>query len=222
MKTLFSPPPLGAVLYLPGLPGSGNKIYDRGPNSHTATIYGASWVGLSRGFWGLNFDGADDYLRIGISPGLKFGADDFTRLLWIKFNSVGSNQGIIEHRTDANNEERFYWSYSDSKLYWDIYSGGALIISNRQAWTPVVGQWYYLAMRRCGSIWDMLVNTGPLGTVVDTDTLPLYTGDLYLGRTSVTIMLNGQIALPRMYRRALSFPEIKRHFDEEKGLVGIW
>jgi len=38
---VFSPPELGCVHYLPGLPGGGSKIHDRSPCGNIGTITGA-------------------------------------------------------------------------------------------------------------------------------------------------------------------------------------
>lgn len=61
---LLEPPPLGCVLYLPGLPGGASKTYDRSPYGNVGTITGATWTRLPRGLWCLDFDGVDDYIAI--------------------------------------------------------------------------------------------------------------------------------------------------------------
>ncbi len=62
-KIVFDPPPLGTVLWYPGLPGAGSLIYDRSLYGNHGTITGATWTRNSKGLWGLNFDG-DDYVNI--------------------------------------------------------------------------------------------------------------------------------------------------------------
>jgi len=54
---MFSPPELGCVLYLSGLPNSGSKIHDRSPYGNHGAITGATWQRLPSGLWCLSFDG---------------------------------------------------------------------------------------------------------------------------------------------------------------------
>ena len=42
--SIFNPPQLGCVLSLTGLPGGGNKTYDRSPYGNIGTIIGATWM----------------------------------------------------------------------------------------------------------------------------------------------------------------------------------
>lgn len=58
------PPALdGAVLYMPGLPGYGSKIWDRSQGGNHGTIVGATWERLPSGLWTLRYWG-DDYVNI--------------------------------------------------------------------------------------------------------------------------------------------------------------
>lgn len=63
-KLLFHPPNLGTVLYLTGLPGHGDTIYDRSPYGYHGTITGAVWTRLLTNSWVLDFDGSDDVVII--------------------------------------------------------------------------------------------------------------------------------------------------------------
>jgi len=97
MKTLldredlvFNPPELGCVLYLPGLPGGGSKIYDRSPYGTPGSITGAAWKRLPSGLWCLNFDGTDDKVTV-TSGGLDGITDSFTVKVWFKKDA---NKGI--------------------------------------------------------------------------------------------------------------------------------
>ena len=52
-KIVLNPPALGTVLFLSGLPGSGNRIYDRSPYGRLGVITGATWKRLPSGLWYL-------------------------------------------------------------------------------------------------------------------------------------------------------------------------
>ena len=67
----FSPPETGCVLCLAGLPGGGDKLYDRSPYCNIGTITGATWVRLPGGLWCLSYDGSDDYVNCGNRENLQ-------------------------------------------------------------------------------------------------------------------------------------------------------
>ena len=94
MKTLvdrdilvFEPPEPGCVLYLPGLPGGGGKIYDKSSYGNHGTITGAAWKRLPTGLWCLSFDGSDDYVNCGNSESLSI-PDAITIKAWVKSSSL--------------------------------------------------------------------------------------------------------------------------------------
>ena len=96
MKTLidvdeqvFSPPEPGNVLYLPGLCGGSNKIYDRSPYANIGTITGATWGKTPGGVWCLSFDGSDDCVNCGNDASLDI-ADAITIEVWLKLPSAPS------------------------------------------------------------------------------------------------------------------------------------
>ena len=64
-ELVFNPPELGCVLYLPGPPGGGNKIFDCSPYGNHGTITGATWEKTVGGLGCLSFDGTDDYVDFG-------------------------------------------------------------------------------------------------------------------------------------------------------------
>ncbi len=90
----LSTPPIGCVLDLPGLPGAGNKIYDRSPYGNHGTITGAVWKRLPSGLWVLNFDGSDDRVDCGDDPSLSPGLGDWSISVWIKA-TVDDNYKVI-------------------------------------------------------------------------------------------------------------------------------
>ncbi len=78
-----SAPPVGCVLHLSGLPGGGNKIYDRSPYGNIGTITGAVWKRLPSGLWYLDYDGSDDKVVIANESNFDF-TDTITIIMWVK------------------------------------------------------------------------------------------------------------------------------------------
>ena len=94
-RLVFEPPQPGCVLYLPGLPGGGNKLYDRSPYANVGTITGATWKRLPSGLWYLDFDGTDDYLDVGQDSSLM-PTTSLTIELWLNPDTiVGSHRLLV-------------------------------------------------------------------------------------------------------------------------------
>ncbi len=78
---IFDPPDIGTVLYLPGLPGGGSKIFDRSPYGNNGTIVGATWARNAQGVWELSFGTTDEVE----TPALGLtDADDYTICEWFE------------------------------------------------------------------------------------------------------------------------------------------
>ena len=214
---------IGCMLDLPGLPGAGNKIYDRSPYGNIGTITGAVWKRLPGGLWVLDFDGTDDYVDCGSDSSLKFTSEDFSTEFWAKFDSFASYPRIIGN--DA----------SETTGYWlDFRNTGKLrFITNqppaeRQETNindglTVIDTWYHFVASRDGATVTLYRNGVDATTSHGTHIDPATPGDTFIGRRfNVSYPMDGQIALVRIYNRALSALEIQNHFNREKHLFGVW
>ncbi len=94
-KILFDPPPLGAVLWLPGLPGAGNLIFNRSLyyRNH-GTITGAMWKYNGRIHY-LDFDGVDDVVNITSSLTTTLGTAAFFVSFRFKTATVAAYPDIV-------------------------------------------------------------------------------------------------------------------------------
>ena len=97
----LSTPPIGCVLDLPGLPGGGNKIYDRSPYGNIGTIIGATWLRTPSGLWVLSFDGSDDYVDCGSGSSLDI-TGGITVEVWAKCDGATGSVSIAH---DPQNKE---------------------------------------------------------------------------------------------------------------------
>lgn len=109
MKTLpnidslvFEPPHANCVLYLPGLPGGGNRLSDRSPYASIGTITGAIWKRLPSGLWYLSFDGIDDFVDCGDPASLDMGTARFTIKLWVFGQMNSTEKSIVNKGREAN------------------------------------------------------------------------------------------------------------------------
>ena len=222
----FKPPPLGLVLFYPGLPGGGSNIYDKSPYGNNGSIVGATWVKSSLGLWCLSFDGTDDYVDCGNPDSINKAIEgDFTMEAWVFLNSLSSSSRQIFSKRQAwasNNIELFYSQYDDfAHLY--IQDG----VATDGATTPVTitaGVWQHVVATVTSTEMYCYLNGAPGALKTRNSTTPTNTQNLTIGKRADAGNERwlGMIALARVYRYALSPFEIKNHFEREKYLFGVW
>ena len=224
----LSTPPIGCVLDLPGLPGGGNKIYDRSPYGNHGTITGAVWKRLPSGLWVPDLDGNDDYITCStvldvaptnvsfefwFSPTDNWSAGSGSEYLLSKSNIEFQDDFAI-YLTTATGALRFTGEYNNE--------GAVAIDSAQTSW--VGGVFYYIVCTFDGTQ-RMYIN-GVMEADTDTPNGFMRNGtfhDLHIGcYHGLGNNFKGKMALIRIYSRALSALEIQNHFNREKHLFGVW
>lgn len=207
-------PPIGCGLDLPGLPGGGNKIYDRSPYGNIGTITGATWVRTPGGLWALNFDGTDDYVDCGdILPSAPRVFE-----FWMKTTEAGSSgilcfEGISRYPGFSILSGKWIIIYDDGRTRYRFFT-----------LTGNDGEWHHFIVYCPAGIQDskLWVDAQEVSIVSTTGT-----GDVGFW-TSFDIGKNAygaiscNIGLVRIYHRALSSLEIQNHYQQEKHLFGVW
>ena len=228
-NSVFTPPDLGTVLSLTGLPGGSNKIHDRSPYGNHAIITGATWKRLNTGLWYLSLDGTDDKVDCGSGDSVDIGTRDLTLEIWVKGDRTGGYEQLLnKYISDAGYQ--MYFNSSD-QLYahlFDYAAGGASKGAVIYTTNLRDGVWHHLVYTNIrsvttgGSLYVDGVRKAASGNNCQTSlagTSSLYVGAGYLGGTQ---FFNGSVALPRVYNRALGALEIQSHFNREKQLFGVW
>jgi len=221
-ELVFSPPELGCVLYLLGLPGGGSKIYDRSPYGIGGTITGAVWKLSEGGVWCLDFDGTDDYVNLGTDSRLAF-TTAFTLKLWVNLDTV--SQTACPYARG--------WSYSAKKgMRILVVTGGKWYLqlgdgSNRPAAVSddnaTVG-WTHLVATFSGGVGKLyrqgIVQAGTLSLT----SIVYQDNDAYLGagETPTDSNMDGKIALVELSSNVWTDQQIADSFDREKYLFGVW
>lgn len=224
-ELVFNPPELGCVLYLPGLPGGGSKIYDRSPYGNIGTITGATWVRLPSGLWVLSFDGADDFVDFGDCTYLR--TNEVTVLFWVKPSaftsapvqySLRANSSAYSGTTTllSSSTNKFQFLVAEDDENWKL-----ILTSNDALLTT---RYYLLAGTYKSGEGRIYVNG-----VQQAETSSA-TGNIYYDGTDLRIGGEhddtrdhfGTLALFRIYNRALSALEIQNSFNREKHLFGVW
>ncbi len=194
--------------------GGGTIAADSSGNNNNGTLMnGPTWTTGQVGS-ALSFDGVDDYVEIASSQSLNPGSNNMTIEVWFKLNSVGVLNGSI--------------LYNKENLY-EISAGGGYFT---YAWLPHwawdggtsfpvnVGEWYHAVVvydhskqyvYKNGQIVYSRNQTGDIGT--NANALRIGARGAPGGAYS---FFPGIIDEPRIYNRALSAEEIKRHYEESK------
>jgi hypothetical protein len=220
-RLVFEPPELGCVLYLPGLPGGGDKIYDRSPYGNVGTITGAAWEHLPSGLWCLSYDGVDDKTDCGNSASLQL-TTALSLEAWVK-TSLTSTGHIISKDDDTNRSFNLFISGSDGKAYGSIFVADAIKQIGAAGNAINDGDWRHVVFTYNKVSLYLYVNTTEADSLSETGNIDNDTVNLTVGiNANDASDFSGSIALVRVYNRALSALEIQNHFNQEKHLFGVW
>jgi hypothetical protein len=193
--------------------GSGTTAYDSADGHNGTLVNGPVWVnGQIDG--ALSFDGADDYVNLGNSSGLKPPLP-VTISMWIKLNTGGCPLSLDQPSYGiacfANND------YVFRAFYYDGGGGGSSHRRGKIGTTVLAaGRWYHMAAVIRGQT-DMNIYVDGAddgGTYNGTGGDLVYSSDnSYIGRYS-TQYFNGVIDDVRVYDRALTAEEIGQIYQE--------
>lgn len=208
---VFEPPEPGCVLALIGLPGGGNKIYDRSPYANIGTITGATWVRLPSGLWCLSFDGGDDWIGITANAALQMGAGDWSAEAWINITTgLGNYCGVVTFDNDG-----IVFRLGEPGLLQD----GDMVKGSGGAWST--GIWYHIVATRTGTTYKVYKDAVDVSSAQSQIGYNI-AGVYYIGRGNAAYVYKGTIGGVRVYNRVLSALDIQNHFNREKHLFGVW
>lgn len=232
-KLKFRPPEPGCILYLPGLPGGGNKLYDRSPYGNNGTITGATWKGLPAGLGYLYFDGSDDEVDLGNPASLNL-TGDITWEVWATFAVPGNGKGVFNKDDEGANRQfaSIFSKSGTSKLGNVIFKEGGGVSELYGDTVLQADVWYhcvatYKLITDGASIMDLYLNGVPDQTQKTDCVGPLASTSENFGLGAKMGGGNprrhqGNIALARVYNRVLTALEVQNHFNREKHLFGVW
>lgn len=229
-SVLFTPPTLGTNLALTGLPGGGSKIHDRSPYGNHGALIGATWKRLPSGLWVLRFDGTDDYVSVPDHESFSNPGSQLTVIIWALRDVVGSYHTLIGNYWDATGRAYYINISSTNKASFSVGTGGGTSGETKSitgSTSIPAGAYYQIAGVYDGVNLRLFVNAlsdatpvAQTGNVYN-GTLPLFIG-AYQDNGSPADFHKGEIALPRIYNRALSALELQNSFNREKHLFGVW
>jgi len=170
---------------------------------------------------GLKFDGSADYINCENGNAINFGSGDFSVEMWFTRDSnATTNLRLLSKgaESDVSGSAGFAFFGSDSGINFAINPSGARTIISAASYS--VGEWVHVvAVVQRGSTMRTYKNavltnsaTAPAGSVSSAS------NNLNIGRSSESSSLYwpGNIAIVRIYNRALSLAEISQNYEAQK------
>jgi hypothetical protein len=221
MKTLtvqssmvFHPPELGCILFMPGLPGSGNRIYDRSPYGNIGTVTGAVWKQMPSGLWYLDFDGLDDFVECATNASHDI-TSDITLKAWVYWTGTADFPRIIK----KSNECYGLWKQYDTWCF-HLKRGGDGVNIQTPSGTVISNKWIHLVGTFDGYSLRIYLNGVQRGITISPGS--------YDSNPAGTVMIGGSpswkggLALMEIHRRAWPPLDVQNSFNREKYLFGVW
>jgi len=189
-------------------PGSGTTWTDLSGNGNNGTLTNGPTYSNANG-GSIVFDGTNDHI-LGTLPLIT---GECTIEAWVKFNGVTNLQTVFTQGQDAvsfscglviqNSQVKFRNTNGDYQF--SLPS------------TLVVGQWYHLVVSSTRLITTGYVNgisNGTTSNVVSSNSIQTYKIGQRPGNSAES--LNGNVAIARVYSRALSAAEVAQNYDALK------
>lgn len=143
----------GVMLHGDGTNGSAAIVDGQG---HAVGVRGGTRIYTTNSHLGsgsIYFDGTGNYLDLGISPDWAFATGDFTVDLWANFSQASGIMHLIGlHQSGVYTE----WSLIYQGTVLNLYING--MVAAGHTWTPIVGQWYHLAVTRSSGVLRLFVD----------------------------------------------------------------
>ena len=206
-------------------PGSGT-VWDNLVNRTTGSLQnGATFDSNNLG--SIVFDGVNDYVFLGNNTEYQI-TGSLTLEAWIKCNSVSTvNQTIIGRDDAINRCYKIQTAYTiESKLQLVLSSNNTLY-----SWLASTSlndnQWHHVVSTFLPST-SVVLYTDGVAETTSTSGIPAFIDndpvDLEIGRRNRNgseLFLTGNVAICKIYNRALTAPEILQNYNLFKGRFGL-
>ena len=205
-------------------PGTGTTWRDlSGFGNNGTLINGPTFSGIGKQA-SIVFDGVNDSVNIPNNPVLNFtGSVNLTSEVWIKFNQY-KDISIVNAKGNGGGQIKAYnylFVGSNTSIAFRFSDGindqSSPVISKfilpEGTWGHVVGVLDTTAIR-------LYLNGVEIGTATTRTINPKSNNDSFL-ISSPSYALNGNVAISRIYNRALTQQEITQNFNATKGRFGL-
>jgi len=209
----------GQVLNLLMHHGAGSVVRDYSDFGNHGRIYGAKWVDGPWG-WALGFDGTDDRMEVPNAPELN-PVNELTILAWIKRSMVDECHAIVSKGGWSTSGAYTLRIERENRIMF-IASDGSASTGEREG-GYVDTQWHLVGAQFDNGVirfildGDIIKEETTAIATIGSNTKPVYIGCAYW----LANFMNGIIALPRIYNRALTPEEIRYHFESTRAIFGV-
>jgi len=215
----------GLVLHYTFASDDGSVVLDQSGNSHTATVFGATYDIRGKPGGSYDFNGAGDYLQTPDAPDLRI-TGDVTVAAWIRPESfaingvspygnhnliIGKNVSTVPSEYDMTIcESRILFTRGNNASY-DFIQGVTVLESNR---------WYHVVGVAEGSMARVYIDgqldgTGTLSVAAAAHSDPIRIGRKGSGGDG--LYFDGLIDDVRVYSRALASNDVSQLYMDTKG-----
>jgi len=175
----------GALLHFDGTNGSTTFTDVQGHSFSSGNGAALSTSQLKFGTASLDLNGSNQSISTASSTDFDL-QSDFTIEAWIYYNTVNTSvaQALISRDNGGGSNNK--WGFGLNVLSAGNFSLHRNTTSGTQynlnwPWSPSASTWYHLAIVRQANSWTVYVNGTSLGTLTDTNPMPLTTAPLVIG-----------------------------------------
>ena len=160
----------GTLLHFELSGDSPDIVTDSSTFAHTWTPVGNVFMDTAQFKFGsrsARFDGTTDAIEGDGNGGMAFGSNDFTIDFWLRMNTVGTHQRLIDSRPDGTTNGSNISLEKPAANTLLLFVTGATRITGTTALTT--GQWYHVALTRSGTNTRLFLNGTQEGATWTTD-----------------------------------------------------
>ena len=211
--------------YVGSYPKTNSTWYDLSGNNRTATLFNTPTFNSSNS-GSLTFSTAS----LNYATASNIGSiSNWTAECWVKFNSTTTNQVamVIGNQFNGSNAINFTIGTNGAPTSWNIQAGffdGGW--RNTTGFAPVVGTWYQIVGTYDGTTIRQYVNGAANGGTLTYSGTPTSGGEIRMMRrwddiVSTGNLFNGNLAIARIYNRALTAAEVLQNYNAQKSRFGL-
>ncbi|MCK4428979.1 MAG: LamG domain-containing protein, partial [Candidatus Aenigmarchaeota archaeon] len=187
------------------------KAADISKYGNNGTINSATWTTNGKFGGALDFDGTDDYVDCGNDSSLDI-TDAITVEAWVNFAAAptGHWTAFVSKDEGSGVNNKWVFGYMNGKTVFHVGDASAddfHVYSNE--WTPILNQWYHLAVVKSGDTYTFYRDGAADGTDSATLAIPTINAHLEIGRAEGGGCFNGIMDEVRIYNYALSQSQIQ-------------
>jgi hypothetical protein len=206
--------------------GVGTVWKDISGNGNDGTLINGPTYGNSGLTSNISFDGADDYVNIGVNKSCNRFTSDFTVSAWVNRSSGGGTWGNIigDYYTNGTANALEWQILIKNDGYLTVYNvtNGYVINPTPTGYGP--NTWINVVLSRVGSTLTLYANTNVVATTTNTTTFGSATGNLNIGidGDNSSERFTGRIANVLIYKnKGLNSQEVLQNYNAQKSRFGL-